>query len=239
MVVKKLPYKNLAGVTTCPGGWLVLPARMAGVTVACEEAFVVPRLFDVLDFRPTFDAAAINAPMGLKDFPDGPWRACDVDARQNVGWPRAAAIYGTPSRQTFEEPNSTIAAKSETWMNGADKRRYRWLREAVIGIQPYHARRIVPAHPDVTFTAMNGDEKLKTSPWHEDGRRQRLELIREQLPGVDEVVTRTPPPGAHPKMLLDAAAMLWTARRQAGRAISRFPLDPTWDSEGMRTELVR
>ena len=41
MAVKKLPYKNLAGVTTCPGGWLVLPARMAGVTVAAEDAFVV------------------------------------------------------------------------------------------------------------------------------------------------------------------------------------------------------
>ncbi len=63
MVVKKLPYKNLAGITTCPGGWLVLPARMAGVTVAAEEAFVVKNLFDVLDYRPTFDAAAINAPL--------------------------------------------------------------------------------------------------------------------------------------------------------------------------------
>ena len=101
------------------------------------------------------------------------------------------------------------------------------------------ARRFVPAHPDVSFTAMNGDKQLKTSPWHEDGRRERLTLIREQLPGVDEVVTRTPPPGSHPKHLLDAGAMLWTARRQSGRAISRFPLEPYWDSEGMRTELVR
>ncbi len=48
MVVKQLPYKNLAGVTACPGGWLVLPARLAGITVSCEDAFVVQRLFDVL-----------------------------------------------------------------------------------------------------------------------------------------------------------------------------------------------
>jgi hypothetical protein len=33
--------------------------------------------------------------------------------------------------------------------------------------------------------------------------------------------------------------MLWTARRQSGCAISRFPLDPTWDNKGMPTELVR
>ena len=42
-------------------------------------------------------------------------------------------------------------------MNGADKRRYRWLREAALELQPYHARRFVSAHPDVSFTAMNGD----------------------------------------------------------------------------------
>ncbi|MEP1123963.1 MAG: DUF429 domain-containing protein [Ilumatobacter sp.] len=239
MVAKKLPYKNLAGITTCPGGWLVLPARMAGITVAAEEAFVVKNLFDVLDYRPSFDAAAINAPMGLKDFPDGPWRACDVDARQYVGWPRAAAIYGVPSRQSFQERSGEAAARTEPWMNAADKRRFHRMREAAQELQPYHARRFVPAHPDVSFTAMNGDVKLKTSPWHEDGRLERLQLIKDQLPGVDDVVTRTPPVGAHPKMLIDAAAMLWTARRQSGRAISRFPLDPTWDTEGMRTELVR
>ncbi len=239
MVAKPLPYKNIAGVTMCPGGWLVLPARMAGVTVAAEEAFVVKRLVDVLDARPTFEAAAINAPMGLKDLPDGPWRACDVEARQYVGWPRAAAIYGVPSRESSSASSGRAAADKEPWMNSADKRRFRWLREAAQEFQPYHSRRFVSSHPDVSFTAMNRDRPLATSPWHDDGRLERLQLVREHLPGVDDVVTRVPPPHAHPKMLLDAAALLWTARRQAGRAVSRFPLDPTWDSEGMRTELVR
>ncbi len=239
MPVKELPYKNLAGVVMVPGGWLVLPARMAGITVAAEEAFVVKNLFDVLDFRPVFDAAAINVPVGLKDHPDGPWRSCDIDARQYVGWPRAAAIYGVPSRETFEERYSGKAAEKEGWMNSADRRRFRWLREAAHEMQPYHSRRFASAHPDVSFTAMNSDTPLKTSPWHDDGRRERLTLIKEQLPGVDEVVTRTPPVGAHPKHLVDAGAMLWTARRFSGRAISRFPIDPAWDSEGLRTEICR
>ena len=52
MVVKKLPYKWIAGITPCPGGWLVLPARLAGVTVVVEDAFVVKRLFEVVDYRP-------------------------------------------------------------------------------------------------------------------------------------------------------------------------------------------
>jgi hypothetical protein len=49
MAVQKLPYKNLAGTTTCPGGSLV----------AAEEAFVVKRLTDVLDDRPTFGTATM------------------------------------------------------------------------------------------------------------------------------------------------------------------------------------
>ena len=239
MAVKKLPYKNLAGVVPCPGGWLILPARMAGITVAAEEAFVVPRLFDVLDFRPTFDAAAINAPMGLRDEPNGEFRQCEIEARQFVGWPRAAAIYGTPSRKALAETTGLAASKLEPWMNGHDKRRFRWLREAAMELAPYHSRRFFSAHPDVSFTQMNEERPLKTSPYHEEGRLERLELIRQQLPGVDDVVTRTPPKGSHPVHMLNAGALLWTARRGSGRAISRFPLDPSWDSEGMRMELVR
>jgi hypothetical protein len=32
---------------------------------------------------------------------------------------------------------------------------------------------------------------------------------------------------------------MWTARRILGRAMTRLPLDPEWDSQGLRMELVR
>ena len=238
MVVKALPYKNLAGVTTCPGGWLVLPARLAGITVSCEDAFVVSRLFDVLDYRPRFDSAAINIPIGLNETPNGRFRPCELEARQYVGWPRSVAINGVPSRAALRA-EANDAMEMEPWMTRHDRRRLRWLREAEKEIQPFHARNWFSGHPDISFTAMNGDEPLSTSPYHEDGRLERLELIRSQLPGVDGVITRVPPAGAAVVHMLAAAAMLWTARRGSGRAISRMPLDPFWDNEGMRMELVR
>jgi predicted RNase H-like nuclease len=238
MVVKKNPYKNLAGVTPCPGGWLVLPARLAGITVAAEEAFVLPKLFEVLDFRPTFDAAAINAPMGLFDEPSGQYRPCDHEAREYVGWPRIVSINGTPSRAAVRASNAE-AQRIEPWMTRHDLRRLRWLREAEKELQPYHSRSFFSANPDVSFTAMNADVPLATSPYHEDGRLERLELIRQRLPGVDDVVTRTPPDGAGGVHMLQAAALLFTARRGSGRAISRMPLDPFWDETGMRMEIVR
>jgi len=238
MVAKKPPYKNIAGVTPCPGGWLVLPARLAGITVAAEEAFVLPKLFEVLDFRPSFEAAAINAPMGLFDIPSGQYRPCDREAREYVGWPRLVAINGTPSRNAIRASNGE-ARRMEPWMTKHDIRRLRWLREAERELQPYHSRSFFSANPDVSFTVMNSDVPLTTSPYHEDGRLERLELVRQRLPGVDEVITRTPPDGAAGVHLLQAAALLFTARRGSGRAISRMPIDPTWDDTGMRMEIVR
>ena len=110
MPAKPLPYKNIAGVTPCPGGWLVIPARMSGVTVTAEDAFVVARLFDVLDDRPRFDSAAINAPIGLNDYPAGPERPCDTDAKEYVGWPRSVAIPGVPSREALRAGNRQATA---------------------------------------------------------------------------------------------------------------------------------
>ena len=239
MAVKKSPFKNIAGVTPCPGGWLVLPARLAGITVAAEDAFVLPKLVEVLDYRPTFEAAAINAPMGLPDEPAGQFRPCDVEARDYVGWPRVAGIAGTPSRAALRETSLRRIQEMEPWMTKHDFRRLRWLREAERELQPYHSRSCFSASPDVSFTVMNGDVPLQTSPYHEDGRLERLELIRQRLPGVDEVISRTPPDGAAPVHLLQAAALLFTARRGSGRAISRMPLDPVWDDTGMRIEIVR
>ena len=238
MVPKQAPYKNIAGVTPCPGGWLVLPARLSGITVAAEEAFVLSKLFEVLDFRPTFEAAAINAPMGLFDIPSGQYRPCDREARDYVGWPRMVAINGTPSREAIRSSNGE-ARRMEPWMTKHDVRRLRWLREAERELQPYHSRSFFSANPDVSFTAMNSDVPLSTSPYHEDGRLERLELISQRLPGVDDVVTRTPPDGAAGVHLLQAAALLFTARRGSGRAISRMPIDPTWDESGIRMEIVR
>ena len=66
-----------------------------------------------------------------------------------------------------------------------------------------------------------------------------MALIRNKLPGVEDVILRAPPNGAGQVHVMQAAALLWTARRAVGRAISRLPLDPTWDSTGLRMELVR
>jgi predicted RNase H-like nuclease len=239
MVAKALPFKQIAGVTPCPGGWLVLPARLAGVTVVAEEAFVVPILREVLDYRPKFDFAGINIPMGFSDEPVGPYRECDLEAREMVGWPRLVGIAPVPSAPALRAPSREQALQIDPWLNRDDFRRFRWLKEALEEIQPFHQRSFYAGNPELSFQVMNSDEPLATSPFHEEGRVQRLELIRHRLPGVDEVVSRVPPKGAGVTHMYNAAAMLWTGRRASGRAINRLPVDPAWNEAGIRMELVR
>jgi predicted RNase H-like nuclease len=232
-------YKTIAGVTPCPGGWLVLPARLAGITMVAEEAFVVRTLVEVLDYRPKFDFAGINAPMGFHDEPVAKFRDCDEEARDMIGWPRVVGIRPVPSRAALRAPSRDDALKLEPWLTKDDLRRFRWYKEVERDIQPFHQRSFYSANPDLSFQVMNGDQPLTTSPFHEDGRIERLELIRSRMPGVDEVISRVPPAGAGPTHMLQAAAMLFTGRRASGRAVNRLPADPTWDIAGLRMELVR
>ncbi len=46
-------------------------------------------------------------------------------------------------------------------------------------------------------------------------------------------------PGSGRPHLLDAAAILWTARRIFAKAALRIPDDPEWDEHGLRMEIVR
>lgn len=235
----KLPYKMLGGVVPCPGGWCIVPARLAGVTVAAEEPLVVPTLLDVLEFKPKFEACAIMAPIGFFDEPTGPYRPCDEEAREFVGWPRRVAIHPTPSRAALHAATREEALELEPWLTRDDFRRFKWLREAEREFQPFHQRTYFAAHPDLTFVQLNGDQPLTSSPYRDEGVIERLALIRDKMPGVEEVVTRSTPPGAAVVHVLQATALLWTARRAAGRAMQRLPMDPNWDSSGMRMELVR
>lgn len=239
MAAAARPYKILGGIVPCPGGWLIVPARLAGITVVADDAEMVPTLADVLDYRPKFDAAAIFSPMGFYDEPVAPLRPCDTEAQTVIGWPRSLAITATPSRAALHAPTREEALELEPWLTRADLRRFKKIREAEEQFQPFHQRNYFAAHPDLTFAQLNGDVPLTSSPYTSDGVLERMTLIRNKVPGLEETVTRTPPKGSAQVHLLQATALVWTARRAAGRAMQRFPMEPTWDTSGLRMELVR
>ena len=87
--------------------------------------------------------------------------------------------------------------------------------------------------------SLNGDEPLASSPHLDEGVAERRALLQQRMPGVEEVLDRTPPAGATRIHLVRAAGLLWTARRAQGRAATRLPVEGDWDASGLRMELVR
>ncbi len=139
---KDNPFKSIGGVTPCPGGWLVLPARLAGVTTVAEEAFVLKKLSEVLDYRPKFDFAAVNIPFGYPERPIAPYRQCDTEAREIVGWPRRVNVHPVPSRAALFAKTRAEALELEPWLTKNDFRHFKAMREAALEIQPFHSRSI-------------------------------------------------------------------------------------------------
>src|SRR5579862_4125372 len=98
-----LPYDVIAGVEPCPGGWLVVSARLVATTVSFEPPQVLPTFVDVIDYRPSFKIIAIHAPLGLLEKAEPRGRACDQEARRLLGGRRSAAIVTPPSRQALAD----------------------------------------------------------------------------------------------------------------------------------------
>jgi predicted RNase H-like nuclease len=232
-----LPYRPLAGVVPCPGGWLVAGAKLQGITVSPEEPQVLRSLAEVLDYRPSFEIIALHAPIGLLDEERPGGRTCDSQIRQLLGPRRGAAIMSAPSRRLVV--NGTVTGTHELeGLSAVSKVLLPRYREVIKEIQPYRQRSVFEVHPEATFHQLNGDKPLKYSKNTIHGRMERRALLEGAFPGVERVLDARVR-GIRQRHLIDAAACLWTTRRIASRAIVRLPLDPEWDSEGLRMEIVR
>lgn len=232
-----LPYRPLAGVVPCPNGWLVAGAKLQGITLTPEEPQVLRTLADVLDYRPSFEILALHAPIGLLDEERPGGRTCDQQLRRLLGARRGAAIQSAPSRRLVET-GTVRGTKELEGLSAVSKVLLPRFREVAKEMQPYRQRSVFEVHPEATFFQLNGDVPLRHSKNTIHGRHERRALLLGALPGIDRVLDARLR-GIRARHLVDVAACLWTTRRIASRSIVRVPLDPEWDSEGLRMEIVR
>jgi predicted RNase H-like nuclease len=235
----QLPYRLLAGVEPCRGGWLIVVGKLLGINLLPEQALVVPTFTDALDYRPSFDVLALHAPIGLPSEPSGAGRSCDRAARKVLGWPRSGAVVSPPARAaltgaTYEEARARNGGKMSV-VQWQMLRRFREV-DAIIG--PYHQRTVFEVHPELGFHQINDDQSLQHPKHGEKGISEREAILVRRMPGVERIFDAVPS-GATLENVLDACADLWTARRIASRAVHRLPEDPEWDETGLRMELLR
>jgi predicted RNase H-like nuclease len=222
-----LPYDLVAGVVPCTHGWLVAGAKVLGATIAPELPRLLANFLDVLDDRPAFSVLGVYAPVGRLDAIEPGGRGCEREARALLGR-RAGTVRSAPSRLTSDERPSPEAPRGLS-------ARY---DEVEQHMAPYRQRTVFEVHPELSFYQLNEDRPLHHRKRSAPGRQERRALLEAKIGGVDRVLDATLP-GVRRTHLADAVACMWTARRILGRAMTRLPLDPEWDSRGLRMELVR
>ena len=224
-----LPYRLLAGVEPCPGGWLVVTGKLQGISLFPEPPQVMGRLVEVLDYRPPFEIVALHSPIGLPNQTAPGGRECDREARRLLGSRRGAAVASPPSRTVLEE-GARMSAVVRTLLPR--------IREVQRDVASYHQRSVFEVHPELSFFQLNEDKPLRYGKRTRLGTDERLAILQARMPGLERVIDNVPE-GVPFSTVLDACADLWTARRIAARAITRLPELPQWNEDGLRMELVR
>lgn len=231
-----LPYRLIAGVEPCPGGWLVVSARLQGITAFPIEPEVFPTFAEILDYRPAFDVVAIHCHLSFpsQDTPGG--RTCDREARKLLGFARGGAITSPPSRALLTTGDlDQRARKGLSPISAQMLRRYAEVAEEM---QPYRQRQVFEVHPELSLYQLNDDRPMQHAKETPEGVQERRRLVEARIPGIDAVL-EAKLPRVELRHLLDASADMVTARRIAARAVDRLPEDPEWDDAGVRMELLR
>ncbi|MDQ1698294.1 MAG: hypothetical protein QOG34_157 [Frankiaceae bacterium] len=234
-----LPYQLLAGVVPCPTGWLVASGKLIGIQVYPEEPSVAKTFREILDAIPQYAVIAVTVPVGLPSKASRRGRGADIAAREILGFPHAGAIGSTPSRESMQASDYDAARKA----NGGQLDVVTWqqfgkIREVNELMQPYLQRQVYEARPELSFFQLAEDAVLKHSKDTAAGQEERKSLLLRRMPGSERIIDASLR-GVRKSHLIDGAVTLWTARRIVARAVTRVPLDPEWDDNGLRMEIVR
>ena len=235
----QLPYKVLAGVEACPGGWMVVIGRLQGISLFPQHPELVTRFTEILDYKPAFDVVALHMPVGLLSTPRPGGRTCERAARAILGWPRMSAVAVAPARTALVADSYEAAREA----NGGHLSAVTWarmnrIREVAAEMQPYWQRVVYEVNPELAFHQLNSEATLQHAKRTAEGVKERRLLLETKLPGVERVLD-VKCKGASEQHIVDAVADLWTARRIASRAVQRLPEIPEWDDEGLRMEIMR
>jgi predicted RNase H-like nuclease len=227
----------VAGVDGCRGGWAVVVASLDSDPGGGRPpelhllATVAPLLAAVRDGRVV--AVAIDMPIGL---PGAAGRSSDRIARRRLG-ARGSSVFPTPPRAVLaadDWPSALAAARAAT---GTGISIQAWnlvprIRELDAAIDPGLQDRVTEAHPESTFAELAG-APLASRKRTAEGRADRLRLLERVLPDPQDLLASRPA-GVAADDALDAAALVWTARRFArGEAVLLGDPDER-DERGLR-----
>lgn len=221
-----------AGVDGYPDGWVAAIDRGGGTTtVAGFDSF------SALLARANLSLIVIDIPIGL--LPSGS-RQCDQEARKVLSFPRRSSVFPAPIRPMLEARHWQEACDIRLRIEGKRCNKQVMgilpkIREVDQELRPGLQRRVREGHPEVSFALMNCGSAMRHRKSTPQGRRERLHLLEPHFPDVMENLATIPRAMTD---VVDAYALLWTARRIERQVAVVRPQDPEIDTRGLRAEIV-
>jgi predicted RNase H-like nuclease len=231
---------DLLGVDGCKAGWFV--ARQCGRSGVITTN-VVGRFDDLLEWERAHAIVAVDIPIGLAA--NGA-RACDTLARKLLGRPRGSSVFSPPTRAALAASNYREACDINHAASG--KR---------ISIQAFHIRdkiaevddvlrtragaaaRVFEVHPELSFMHLRMEQGGPAHGLHESKAHAPGFAIRHALlvqcfgSAVDAALAARNPAQASRDDVLDAFAVLWSARRIASGQACHLPEEIQTDAAGI------
>lgn len=228
----------IVGVDGCPGGWVAIAQPQEADRPVTVRAAVAPRLDALLAPFDDVRLAGVDMPIGLSD---GEPRVCDRQARARLG-SRGSSVFPAPLRPALGATTHAEASALSRQSGGKGVSAQAWnlfdkVRELDSLLREQHAwrERMVEVHPELSFLVLNDGESLPASKHRIDGIYRRRALIVEAFgtAAIESAVAQLSGTRAKEDDMLDAFAVLWSARRWvAGRGVC-LPSDPPPDRHGL------
>ena len=213
----------LAGIDGCRDGWII---------VTPDGPAVVRSMTDALDVLPPDCVIALDMPIGLLETHVTGGRACDRAARARLGRARASSVFSPPPRpalgaRTLPDAQALGARITIQALNILPK-----IAEVDAAMTPALSERVFEVHPELAFMALHDGAPIAEPKRSPEGRALRIALLE-----AHGIAVPPKPRGAAMDDLLDACALLWSARRIAtGQHATVLP-EPERDARGLPMQI--
>ncbi len=173
---------------------------------------------------------AIDIPIGLLDGS----RNCDIKARKLLGRKRGTSVFAAPCRAALGiegHPAMSAMNKAKTG-RGLSLQAYGIapkIQQVDDAITPEAQEWVFEVHPEVCFWALAQKKPMGYNKKKENGRDERLKLLRPIFPRIDDHLLKDRQ-GAGKDDLLDACVAAWTALKQEK---AKCVCEPQRDERGL------
>lgn len=226
----------ILGIDGCPGGWVGIGMKAKG---GKPRAMVAEAIATLVDAFPKAVMVGVDMPIGLTD--QGP-RECDQLARERLGRPQAASVFAAPIRPALDAASQKEASRITRAAGNPGVSIQAWnifgrVREldALLAEREDLKDRVIEVHPELSFKALNKKQSLVASKHRLEGIYQRRHLLAGKfgMEALQAAVEQLAGNRLGEDDMLDAFAVLWSARRHARGKGKCLPKAPPADARGL------